>query len=112
HDHDVLRDGGRRVETNLAGLEIDLLALPEDGASLEVDDATLAEGLDHRAVLRVERDQTIARRHVEDAFVAFAVGPVGDAAAGELPGRDRGPIAFAITVRPPELAGLSVKRDD
>ena len=111
-DHDVLDDGRRRVEPDLAGLEIDLLALAEDRALLHVDDAAFAERRDHRAGLRVERDQAVAGRHVEDALVAFAVGPVRHAAAGQLARRDRGAVAFAVAVRPDQLAGPAVERDD
>ena len=39
------------------------------------------------AGLRVERDEPIAGRDVDDALVALAVGPVRDAAARELPRR-------------------------
>src|SRR5207237_8933082 len=83
-EDDVLDDGRRRVDADLADLVVDLLALAGHRALLQIDDAALAERRDHRAVLRVERDQAIARRDVEHALVAFAVGPVRDAAAREL----------------------------
>src|SRR5207237_4644931 len=102
----------RGVEADLAGLVIDLLALAVDRAFLEIDDAALAERLDHRPVLRVQRDQAIAGRDVQDALVVPAVGPVGDAAAGELARRDRGAIALAVAVRPDQLAGPPVDRED
>ena len=59
-DDHVLGDGRRRVEADLAGLQIDLLALADDGADLHVDDAVGAEAGDRHAGLRVERDQAIA----------------------------------------------------
>src|SRR5262249_7642797 len=99
-DDDVLDDGRSRVQADLAGLVVDLLALAEHGAFLQIDDAAFAERLDHRAVLRVERNQAIAGRHVEDALVALAVGPVRDATARQLARRDRGAVALTIAVRP------------
>ena len=111
-EHDVVDDGRRRVQADLAGLQLDLLALAGDRAFLQVDDAALAERRDHRAVLGVERDQAVAGRDVEDAIVALAVGPVRDAAARQLARRDRGAVAFAVAVRPDQLAGSAVERDD
>ena len=66
----------------------------------------------HRAGLRVQLDELVAGRHVDDAVVALAVGPVRHAAARELPRRDRRALAFAQAVRPDHLAGLAVERDD
>ena len=111
-DDDVLDDGGRRVEADLAGLQIDLLSLAEHGALLQIDDAAFAERLDHRSVLGVQRDEAIAGRHVEDALVALAVGPVRHAAARELPRRNRGAVAFTVAVRPDQLAGAAVEGDN
>src|SRR5205085_4606792 len=74
--HGVLDDGRRRVQTNLTALQIDRLAGAEDHADLQIDDAVLAECLDRLPGLRVERDQTVAGRDVEDAVVAPAAGPV------------------------------------
>ena len=84
----------------------------EHRALLQIDDAVRAERADRRAVLRVERDQAVAGRDVEDAFVAAAVGPVRDAAARQLPRRDAGALSLAQAVRPDQLAGLAVERDD
>ena len=42
-DDDVVDDGRRRVQADLAGLEIDLLAVADDRADLQIDDAVLAE---------------------------------------------------------------------
>ena len=68
---------GRRMDANLAALEIDLLvhALVTT-PDLQVDDAAGAERLDQRAGLGVELDEPVAGRHVDDPLVAFAVGPV------------------------------------
>src|SRR6185295_1915174 len=48
----------------------------------------------------------------EDAIVAAAIRPVGEAAAGQLPRRDAGAFPLAQAVRPQQLAGLAVERDD
>ena len=110
-DH-VLDDGRRRMQPDLAGLEVDLLALAEDGALLHVDDAALSKRRNHRAGPGIERDQAVAGRHVEDALVALAVGPVRHAAARQLARRDRGAVALAVAVRPDQLTAAAVERDD
>src|SRR6185436_14315715 len=74
--------------------------------------AALAERRNHRAGLGVERDQAVAGRHIEDALVALAVGPVGDAAARELARRDRGAVALAVAVRPDQFPGPAVEGDN
>ena len=111
-DHDVLHDGGRRVHADLAGFQIDLLALAFDGAELQIEDAALAEGRHERAVFRAQLDELIARRDVNHAIVALAVGPERHAASGQLPRRDGGALALAQAVRPHHLARPSVERDD
>ncbi len=109
-DH-VLRDDGSRVETDFSGLEIDLLAVAEHDADLHVDDAVLAERAHGLPGLRVERDEAISRRDVDDAIVAFAVAPVREPAARELTGRRRAARAFGVAVNPEQLAGGRVERD-
>ena len=64
-------------------------SVPLDDAALQIDDAAGAERADRLAGLRVERDEPVAGRHVDDALVALAVGPVGHAAARELARRQR-----------------------
>ena len=59
----------------------DLVALAREHPCLLIDDAGFAEASDHRAGLRVQLDEAIAGRHVDDAVVASAVGPERDAAA-------------------------------
>ncbi len=112
NDDRVLHDGRRRVDADLAGLQIDLLPLADDGADFEIDHAVLAERRDRRAGLRVELDKAVPGRHVDDAVVALAVGPVRHAAAGKLARRDGGAVAFPIAVRPDQLAGAAVDRHD
>ena len=91
--------GRRGVQPDLAGLAIDLLALAEHDIVLQIDDAVLAERRDAVAGLRVERDEPVAGRDVEDALV-LAVGPVRDAAAGQLARRRRRARAFALANAP------------
>src|SRR5262245_278387 len=91
---------------------MDLLTRAADHAHLQIDDAVLAERRDHRAVLRVEGDQPVARGDVENALVAAAIGPVRDAAAGELSRRRAGARALAQAVRPEHLARFAVEGDD
>ena len=111
HDDAVCGDGGCRMHANLAGDQIDLLPFAEDHAGFQIDDAVGAEGGDARSGARVERDQAVAGRDVENPFVA-AVSPVGDATARQLPGRRRRPRAFVLRVDPSQLAGGRVERND
>jgi len=97
---------------DLPGLEIDLLLVAVNGADLQIDEAILAERHDRRAGLRVQLREPIAGRHVDDALIAAAVGPIGEAASRELARRDAGALALADTVRPDQLPGLRVERDD
>ncbi len=78
---------------------------------LQIDDALVAERGDRLAGLRVQRDEPVAGRVIEDPLVAAAVGPVGDAASRELARRQAGALALAQAVRPDQLAGLRVERD-
>src|SRR3954466_11134626 len=100
------------MPADLPGLEIDLLPGAEGDAALQIDDAVLAEAGDRRAVVRVERDQAIAGRHVDHAIVAAAITPVRQPAAGELTRRHPGALALAQAVRPQQLAGPAVERHD
>src|SRR5439155_16809448 len=99
-DGDVLHDGRRRMNADLPGHKIDWLPVSEGRAGLQVDDPAGAERADYRAGFGVELDQPVSGRHVEHAIVAASVGPVRHAAARKLPWRNRGPLAFTITVRP------------
>ena len=106
-DDGVPGDDRCGVQTNLAGDEVhDLIVV-----LLQIDDAVLAEARDRNAGLGIERDQPIAGRDVENPLVA-AVGPVRQAAAGELAGRRLAARAFALAVHPHLLAGCRVERDD
>src|SRR6185503_707098 len=111
-DDDVLDDGGHRVEADFTRLQIDLLTGAEHDAFLQIEDAVPAERRDRLAGLRIELHHTEAGRDVHDPFVALAVGPVRDAAARELPRRDRRARALFKAVCPVQLAGLRVQRDD
>src|SRR2546430_13592792 len=68
----------------------DLLAGAEHVALFQIDDAVLAELIEHRSGVRVERDEPIAGRDVEHAIVSAAIGPVRDAAARQLSRSDAG----------------------
>ena len=76
-DDRVLRDDRRRVQADLAGDGIHRLVV----ILFEVNDAVRAERRDRAAVLRVERDELVAGRDVDDAVVAAAVGVVREAAS-------------------------------
>ena len=57
--------------------------------ALEIDHAMRAEVFERVSRLRVEADELIADRDVEDALVTLAVGPVADAAPRESSRRCR-----------------------
>ena len=84
---------------------------PLTDADLQIDDAVGAEGSDHRAGLGVELDEAIAGRHIDDALVALAVGPIGHAAPRQLPRRDGGALALTQGMRPDHFAGFGIERD-
>src|SRR4029453_656504 len=109
HPRAVSRPRRRRVNTALPLHEIDLLTLAEHRAFLQIDDTVLAEGRDASAGLRIEREQTIPRRYIQDALVIPAVCPVRDAAPGQLPRRRRRAFAFALRVRPAQLARYRIE---
>ena len=107
HDDDVARHHRRGVQPDLGRHRIDRLIV----VLLEIDDAVVAECRDAHAGLRVQRDQLVSRSDVENSLL-FAVGPVREAAAGQLP-RSRGAArAFALAVHPELFAGFRVERDD
>ena len=85
-DHGIAGDDRRRMQPDIAGLQVHLLIVFQ----LQIDDAVLAETGDGMAGLRVERDHLISGRDVDDPFLA-AVGPVPT---------DRGPRAGAARPRP------------
>src|SRR5262245_5013200 len=100
------------MPANLPFLEIDRLPVAVHCAGLQVDDAVIAERTDRCAVLGVQLDQPVAGRDVQNAFVAAAVGPVGEAATRQLTRRKTGAQALAQAVLPDLLAGFSVEGDD
>src|SRR5882762_9490501 len=63
------------------------------------------------ASLGVQTDQAKARRDVENSLF-LAVRPIGQAAAGELPGSRAAAFSFMLTVDPKQSAGGRVKSDD
>ena len=65
------------------------------------------------AGLRIQLHQAVAGRDVEDALVAAAISPVGQAATGELTRRPAGgALALVHRIHPLHFAGLAVEGDD
>ena len=106
---DVFRNRRRRVQARLAALQIDLLVGVSDHADFEIDDAVLPECRNRRAGFCVQRDQSIARRHVDHTVVAFAVGPVRQTAARQLARRFHGALPFELGMHPQQLAGVGLR---
>ena len=116
HDDDVVDDERRRVRADFARLERDLTLscrhLPKTTPSFRSTTPSLPNGGDRLAGLRVQLDEAIADRHVDDPLVALAVGPVRQAAARELARRHLRAPALVHAVHPLQLAGLRVERHD
>ncbi len=110
YDHHIPGHGRGRMDADLASLQIDLLVVAFLDADLDVEDAAVGEGRDHRTRLGVELDQAIAGSHVDDALVAAAIGPVGNPASRQLPRGDFGAVAFTQAVRPDQFTGLGTGR--
>src|SRR5689334_15822666 len=77
---------------------------------LQIDRAVSAEGRDGVASSRVERDEAIAGRDVENPLLA-SVGPEREPAPGQLARRDRAAFTFLLAVHPQQLAGAGIERD-
>ena len=78
---------------------------------LQIDDAVGAEAGYAVAGLRVERDELIPGRDVEDALL-LAVAPVGEPATGKLTRRGRTTRTLVLAVHPQLLAGGGIERHD
>jgi hypothetical protein len=105
-DDHVARHDRRRMQADLAGDGINLLI----ELLLEIDDAVGAKRRDPIAGFRIERDQLIPGRHVEDSFF-LVVGPVREAAPRKLARCRRAALPLIEAVHPAHLAGQRVERD-
>jgi hypothetical protein len=105
-EDDIAGDDGRGVQADRRRIHVH----GRVEVQFEIDDAVAAErGVTHPG-LRIERDQAIAGRHVEDAFLA-AVAPVREAAARQLSRRRRRTRAFVLAVHPLQLARCRIERE-
>ena len=77
---------------------------------LQVDDAVRSEPGDRLTGARVERDEPVAGRDVEDSLL-LAVGPIREAAARQLSRRRLAASALVLAVHPQHFAGRGVERD-
>jgi hypothetical protein len=94
------------VQADLAGLQIDLRALADDGADLHVDHAVGAEAADRRAGLRVERDQAVrwSRRSRGRHPCRRSMGRPRPGLARRVGRRARLPFSAHLLRRPPSSA--------
>ena len=106
------RDRGRGVEADLAGVDVDGLAGAVDREAFEIDEPPGAEGANASAGMGVEGYELVTRGDINDAVVTFAIGPVRDAAAGELTRRIGGAGAFTFGMGPDEFARSGVEGYD
>ena len=111
HHDGVFHNQRRGVKTGFTGYQIDLLIGTGDHADFEIDYTFGAEAGDWLTGVSVEFQQLIAHADPDDAVIAFTVGPVGNAATGELTGRVDGALAFLKYVDPVHFACLRVERD-
>ena len=82
---DVPHYGWSRVDADLAGFEIRFVHSLPDDADLQIEHAFGWRMTESGLLFRVELHELISGRDVDDALVAFAVGPVRDSAARQLP---------------------------
>ena len=106
HHHRVARHQRRRVQADLPRQRVDVLI----HVLHQVHDAVVAEIGQPRARLRVQPDQPVARRHVEDLPVAPVVA-VRQAPARPPPRRVLRPLALVEPVHPQQLARRRVRRN-
>src|SRR6185503_17684913 len=106
-DDRVAGDDRGSMQADLAVDQIHGLVVFE----LQIDHAVLAEARDRVASLRVERDEPVAWRDVDNSLLA-AVAPVRKPASGKLARRGvtTRPLDFAVD--PEHLAGGRIERDD
>ena len=105
HNHDIAIDRRRRSDRIRCTREL------VSDAGFEIDGAVGAEAGNWNAGPRVEREHPVTRGHVQDALVAAAVGPVRQAASGELARRRLTASAFVLGVHPQHFAGPGVEID-
>ena len=94
-DNHVFGDGRRGMQTDLTGDQVHVLIVVE----LQIDDATRAEARHRKSGLRVERDKTISRRHVDHPRLS-GIGPVGKPATRESARRRIAARPFVFAVHP------------
>src|SRR5689334_11003493 len=99
----------RALKSDLAGYEVGHDRLID--VRLEVDGAVGAKARDSRAALGVECDQPIARCDIENSFFA-PVGPIREAAPGELARRGGPSLAFVLAMDPLLRARRRIQCDD
>src|SRR5882762_7205764 len=78
---------------------------------LQIHFAMIGKRGNSNASLGVQTDQAKSRRDVENSLF-FAVRPIGQAAAGELPWSCAAAFSFMLTVDPKQFTGGRVKSDD
>src|SRR5262245_8124039 len=108
-DDDIAADDRRALESDLTCHEVRENRLID--VRLEIDDAVRSKARNGRAGFRIERDQTIAWRDVEDSFLS-PVGPIGETPSGKWTGGRRTAWTFVFSMDPALRTGGSVERDD
>ena len=104
HDHCVVGHQRGGVQPDGFFFQVHLLVV----VGLQIDHAIDSEACHAVAGLGVQRDQAVTGSDIENAL-GFAVGPIGHAMAGILPGRIAAARAFILAVHPQHLAGGRVQ---
>ena len=106
-DDDAVGDDGGGVQADLSPDRIDLLI----ESLLQIDDPVGPESHNPLTGRRVERDELVAWRDVEN-LPGPAIVPVRETAARKPAGRGLTALAFIDSMHPQELAGLRGRGDD
>jgi hypothetical protein len=105
-DDDVADDQRRRVQAQLARVEIHILIVFE----LQIDGAVASEGRNRNSGPCIERQHSVARCDVDDApFGAVGAGPIGESTSSAEAGRILTAHTLILGVHPEHLSGCGVE---
>ena len=104
-DDCIPRHRGSRMQSHFARDQIDLLVV----IHLQIDDTRLAERCERLPILRIQRDQPIAGRHMRMQLLA-AIGPIRQAASRQPARSIVAAFAFIFRMHPLDFAGDCVER--
>ena len=101
-DHRVFGHHRRGLDANFAGNQIRENVLI--GIHLQIHFAVISKRRNSNACLGVQTNEPKPRCHIQDSLF-FAVGPIGQPAAGKLPGSGAAAFSLTLAVDPQQLTG-------